>query len=148
MSKHPLLGVGPDHFPLVVHEYGWPKGKEAHSLWMQIGAELGLPGLGLLLAYYGLVIKRLWPIARGVIEMDDPWLRHLAQMVIVSTTGYAVSAQFVSLEALEPPYYIAMMGAGVLALTARASVTAPATARRMPALSPLPQACVEPQFAL
>ncbi len=148
MSKHPLLGVGPDHFPLVVHEYGWPKGKEAHSLWMQIGAELGLPGLGLLLSYFGFTISRLWRIARGRVAVHDPWLRHLAQMVIASTAGYAVSAQFVSLEALEPPYYIAMMGSGVLALIARRAAPATAHAGRRFVLPSITPSCVEPQFAV
>ena len=40
-------------------------------------------------------------------------------MVIVSLCGFAVSAQFVSLELLETPYYIALAGAGVLMLSDR-----------------------------
>src|SRR5205814_2378526 len=33
--KNPLFGVGPHNFPLIIHEYGWPAGKEGHSLWLQ-----------------------------------------------------------------------------------------------------------------
>src|SRR5437867_6159377 len=40
ISKYPLCGVGPDHWQLVAHEYGWPRGKLAHTLWLQIAAEL------------------------------------------------------------------------------------------------------------
>ena len=118
MLEHPVLGVGPDNWPVVAPSYGWPPGKEGHTLWLQIGAELGVPGLALLAAFYGLCVARLWPIARGRVAVSDPWLRHLAQMVIASLVGFAVAAQFVSLEALETPYYVALIGAGALKLIA------------------------------
>jgi probable O-glycosylation ligase (exosortase A-associated) len=114
MLKRPALGVGPDHWPRVAQEYGWPAGKEAHSLWLQTGAELGFPGLLFLAGYYGLCVAFLWPLTRARRTVPDPWLRHLARMVIPSLVGFAVAAQFVSLEALEVPYYIALLGAGVL----------------------------------
>jgi O-antigen ligase len=124
MLRYPLLGVGPDHFPLVAHEYGWPSGKEAHSLWMQTGAELGFPGLLCLVLVYGLCMARLWPLARGQRESHDPWLGHVARGVIAALAGFAVSVQFVSAEGLELPYYIALVGAGVLKLV---SVRSPET---------------------
>jgi putative inorganic carbon (hco3(-)) transporter len=116
MLEHPVLGVGPEHFGLVVHEYGWPAGKEAHTLWLQTGAELGFPGLFFLLALYGACIVRLLPLARGRGESHDPWSGHAARMVIAALVGFAVSAQFVTVEGLELPYYIALVGAGVLKL--------------------------------
>lgn len=116
MLKHPVLGLGPDHWPLTAPEYGWPVGKEAHSLWLQTGAELGFPGLACLIAFYGLGVARLWPLARGSLPVSHPWLADGARMVIASLVGFAVAAQFVSLERLEVPYYIALIGAGVLKL--------------------------------
>jgi probable O-glycosylation ligase (exosortase A-associated) len=129
MLEHPLLGVGPDHFPLVVHEYGWPRGKEAHTLWLQTGAELGFPGLLFLFLLYGLGVARLWPLARGRLEGPDPRLRDVARMVVAALAGFAVSVQFVSTEGLELPYYVALVGAGVLKLVSLRipqSVRAPA----------------------
>src|SRR5262249_37824155 len=41
MGHHPIFGLGPHHFPIVAHQYGWSAGKEAHTLWLQVGAELG-----------------------------------------------------------------------------------------------------------
>ena len=117
MQKNPVFGVGPDHMPLQMDQYGFWKGKEAHSMWLQIGAELGIPGMLLLMSYYGFCLVRLWPIARGKTTVSDPWLVYLARMVIASLVGFAVSAQFVSLEFLETPYYIALLGAGVLKLS-------------------------------
>jgi probable O-glycosylation ligase (exosortase A-associated) len=118
MLKRPVFGVGPDHFPLIVQEYGWPAGKEAHSLWLQIGAELGFPGLGCLILFYGLNILRLWPLTREGRSgpPPDPWFRDSARMVIASLAGFAVSSQFVSLEGLEVPYYVALVGACTLKL--------------------------------
>ena len=116
MLEHPVFGVGPDNWPVVATNYGWPAGKEGHTLWLQIGAELGVPGLVLLLTFYGLCLVRLWPIARGRRAVCDPSMRQLAQMVIAAISGFAVAAQFVSLEALELPYYVTLIGAGVLKL--------------------------------
>jgi probable O-glycosylation ligase (exosortase A-associated) len=114
MCRRPLFGVGPDHFPLVASEYGFNQGKEAHSLWMQTGAELGIPALFCLLTYYGCCIVRLWPFSRERSAVPDPWLREAARMVIASLVGFMVSAQFVTLEGLEIPYYVALLGAGLL----------------------------------
>ena len=117
MLKRPVLGIGPDHWPLIAAEYGWPDGKEAHSLWMQTGAEMGFPGLILLMSFYGVCVVRLWPLAKESRTDVDPLIRGMARMVIAALVGFAASAQFVSLEALEVPYYIALIGAGVLKLT-------------------------------
>ena len=117
MLHHPLLGVGPWQFPLVAHsQYGWPQVKEGHSLWLQMGAELGVPGFVCLIAFYALGVRRLWPIARGKAPGPDPWLRVGARMVVTATIGFAVAAQFISLWALELPYYIMLIGAAVIKL--------------------------------
>ena len=115
MCKRPL-GVGPDHWRLIAPEYGFPRGKNAHSLWMEVGASLGFPGLGCLLLFYGLCVARLWPLTGQRHPVPDPEYRGLARMVIASLAGFAVAAQFVSLDRLEPPYYIALLGAALLKL--------------------------------
>jgi putative inorganic carbon (hco3(-)) transporter len=126
MLKHPGLGVGPDHFPLVVYEYGWPAGKEAHTLWLQTGAELGFPGLLFLVLFYGMSVVRLLPLTRTRGGGHDPSFAHLGRMVIAGLMGFVISAQFVTIEALELPYYIALVGAGVLKLASSRPTDAPA----------------------
>jgi O-antigen ligase len=116
MLKKPIFGLGPDHFPLVAEEYGWEAGKEVHNLWLQTGAELGFPGVLFLLSFYGLCIFRLRPFLSERKAIPDPWLRSAARMVIVSLVGFSTAAVFVSLEGLEVPYYITLVGAGVLKL--------------------------------
>jgi probable O-glycosylation ligase (exosortase A-associated) len=115
MMKKPW-GIGPDQFGFVVAEYGFRPGKLAHTLWLQVGAELGFVGLGCLLLFYGLCVARLWPLARASRPVPDPWFHLAARMVIASLVGFAVSAQFVSLTTLEVPFYVALIGAAVLKL--------------------------------
>jgi hypothetical protein len=125
MLQNPILGVGPDHFPHYAHyQFGWPYGKEAHSLWFQTGAELGFLGVGLLLAFYGLCIWHLWPLTRQRYRTADPRVRDLARMVIASLAGFIVAAQFVSLEGLELPYYVVLVGAATLKVAPQYSLAA------------------------
>ncbi len=77
-----------------------PRGKEAHSLWVQNAAELGIPGVALLLAFYLCTARRLWKLCKETTWVPDPWFRDAARMVVTSLVGFIVSAQFVSLEAL------------------------------------------------
>jgi probable O-glycosylation ligase (exosortase A-associated) len=127
-------GVGPDHWGLIAPEYGFARGKNAHSLWLEVGASLGFPGLLLLLRFYGLGLVRLCPLTRECRPVADPEYRGLARMVIASLIGFAVAAQFVSLDRLEPPYYIALLGAALLKLDSqRAAREEPAGTCTLPA---------------
>lgn len=112
MHKNPL-GVGPCHWRTVAPTYGLPA-MEAHSTWMQTGAELGIPGLACLLGCYLLVIRYLYPLTKDRHPAPDPWFRYLARMVISSLVGFLFSAQFVTVDGIELPYYIALLGAGAL----------------------------------
>ncbi|MHB9081292.1 MAG: O-antigen ligase family protein [Pirellulaceae bacterium] len=113
MKKNPGFGVGPDHWPLIAETYGWKRGKEAHSVWFQTGAELGFPGLGFLVAFYGMTVWTSWKLTRRH-ELEDPWFADSARMTVAALSGFVVSASFVTIENLELPYYIALLGAGAL----------------------------------
>jgi probable O-glycosylation ligase (exosortase A-associated) len=116
MLKNPW-GIGADQFGFVVADYGYRPGKLAHTLWLQVGAEVGFPGLACLLLFYGICVARLWPLAREKRATADPWYHTAARMVIAAVCGFAVSAQFVSLKNLEVPYYIVLLGAALLKLS-------------------------------
>jgi len=141
MYKQPVLGVGPNHWPIRAGAYGHP-GVEAHSLWLQTGAELGFPGLIFLLCFYGFCMIRLWPLTRKKTPVADPWLRDVARMVIASLVGFGVAGQFVSISGLELPYYIVLFGAGALKLNSMAARPAPA-----PLAAPARAAPREPEAA-
>jgi probable O-glycosylation ligase (exosortase A-associated) len=118
MLENPLFGAGPGHWMVMsTSRFGWQVGKMAHNLWMEIGAEMGFPGLAFLGLFYGLCIFRLWPYTRDKIPVPDPWCTYLARMVIVALVGFCVSSTFVSLWGLETPYYLVMVGVGVLKLS-------------------------------
>jgi probable O-glycosylation ligase (exosortase A-associated) len=136
MSQHPVFGVGPNHWGFVVDKYGYKQGKLAHTLWLQTGAELGIPGLGLLLLFYGSVVFRLGRIIKTKSQVADPWFRDAGRMVVAGLIGFAIAAQFVSLYGLEVPYYIALIGAGVLKLSSTAAEPAQQPALVRPADGP------------
>lgn len=123
VAENPIFGKGPDHFPLLVQNYqiSWaeraffPEGKEAHTLWLQIAAEMGIPELAFLAGYYLLTLKAIWPLVRHD-NFDSQGLTEgaTARMVWAALVGFFLSAQFVSLEGLELPYYITLVGLGTL----------------------------------
>jgi putative inorganic carbon (HCO3(-)) transporter len=121
--RHPILGIGPNNFPVLASSLGLTEGKQAHSLWAQTGAELGVAGLGFLVAFYGITIKRLWSMAKAA-DSIAPDLADSCRMVIAALVGFMVAAQFVSLVGLEIPYYVVLTGAGYLKLGHQALASA------------------------
>jgi putative inorganic carbon (hco3(-)) transporter len=110
--KNPIFGIGQEHWSLVAErDYGWPPNKEAHSLWFQTAAELGIPGVTFLSLFYFLTIMLTWRAGR---RNDAPWMPTLSRMITVSLIGFAVSAAFVTVEGFELPYYVALIGACAL----------------------------------
>jgi O-antigen ligase len=125
MKKRPIMGCGPNHWPMIASQYGWPHGKEAHSLWMQTGAETGIVGLAMYLGFYLTTLGLLWHLTWKRTHVDDPWYKYIARMSFCGLCGFVVSAQFVSLEALEIPYYTALLGCGALKLAGVSHRTLP-----------------------
>jgi hypothetical protein len=71
------------------------------------------------MGFYLVCIWRSWLLLKSMRSSDDQWFTDAARMTIASLAGFMVAAQFVSLEALEIPYYVALLGAGSLAVHAR-----------------------------
>jgi O-antigen ligase len=117
MKKSPIVGIGPNHWTLIAHTYGWPPGKQSHTTWLHVGAEMGFPGLILLGGlFYGQCVVMLTPLMWMKNSIRDQWLRYFACMVVPSILGFVAGAQFVTLATLEPPFYIVLLGTGVLRL--------------------------------
>lgn len=111
-KRDPIFGCGPDHWPLHAEEFGWEKNKEAHSLWVQTATETGLPGIIMFSGFYLVCIWRCAMLLMTIGPNAPPWFGDSCRMTIAALVGFGVSAQFVSLEALEVPYYVALLGAG------------------------------------
>ncbi|HZU36897.1 MAG TPA: O-antigen ligase family protein [Gemmataceae bacterium] len=116
IPKNPVLGVGPHNFPQYTQDYGHNHGVEAHNLWLQTTAELGLVGGALLIGFYGTCVRRMWWVTRNPALWTDEWFEHCPRMVVAALVGFGTSATFVSLYGLEAPYYIVLLGAGTLKL--------------------------------
>lgn len=133
IRQYPVLGVGPANWRVIANRYGWPPGKSAHSVWMEMAAEIGIPGALFMLMFFCLAAMKLWPIARARAPDADPYAQALAGGTVLSVVGFAVTGQFVSAPFLEGPYYVVMAGVGLLAAmaatkaAARAPVTSPAS---------------------
>jgi O-antigen ligase len=143
ISREPIFGVGPTGWGTAAQEFGWGKGKEAHSLWVQTAAEVGVPALAFLTLFYGLTIKRLWPIARGKIPSADRGTAPFVTGIILCIVGFAASAQFVSLQGLEVPFWVTMVGAVILKIRSAPEVVpvqASLASRKitLPRTAPLP----------
>jgi O-antigen ligase len=124
-NRNPVFGLGPHHFPVYATSFGLTPLKEAHTTWLQLAAELGYPGVLALLAFFLIPVVRLVPMCRESSPSFDPRLKTTARIVVASTAGFVFSAQFVTLPGLEAPYYITLLGLGVLRLTPGPSASTP-----------------------
>ena len=118
-KRNPIMGCGPDHWPLEAKAFGHIEVNEAHSLWVQTATETGLPGI---VMYAGLYLVCIWQclrLLRRIPERAPPWFGDSCRMTIAALCGFGIAAQFVSLEALEVPYYVALLGAGTLVVYGR-----------------------------
>jgi O-antigen ligase len=138
--RQPIFGVGPRNWPLIASSYGWPPGKEAHSVWMQTLAETGFPGVGLLALFFLLAIIGLWPLARAPVRADNRLEVGVAIGVMLSIVGFAVSGQFVSVSGLEIPYYTTLAGAVLLRAVAEREANALAQVSSAPKTEAAPRA--------
>lgn len=119
-KKHPILGCGPDHWPLQARKlYGWTDVAEAHSLWIQTATETGLPGLLMLGGFYLICIWRCWMMLLHLPDRAPPWFGDACRLTIASLCGFIIAAQFLSLETLEIPYYVVMLGAASVTVYGR-----------------------------
>jgi len=132
IEANPLFGVGFKNFGFVAGNYGFTEGKEAHTTWLQVTAEVGIIGGLSLLSGYLWTVVRLWPMSRRTRTRPVPMEAALAFGIILSIIGYCVSAQFVTLEGLETPYYMAMLAVVLLKRDGLASNAAPASERPAP----------------
>jgi hypothetical protein len=77
---------------------------------------MGIPGVTLLAAFYASTILLLWRVARDRSQTLAAWPVALARGVVAGLVGFCLAAQFVTVEMLEPPYYIVILGVGIFKL--------------------------------
>ncbi len=138
MFKNPVFGCGMENWGNIAPQYGWDRGKEVHNTWAQLGAELGFPGMLSILGFYAIGCWRLLLLTRERTPVTDPWLCYFARMVIASIAGFFVSAAAVSVEGVELPYYVMVLGAGTLKIYSLSLAALPESDGTILVRSPLP----------
>jgi len=130
MTSHPLFGVGVQNFPVAEgtispqarrQERGLPvRWGAAHNTYVQVAAELGIPGIMLFLALMGGAFAALRRAARWSRRTGRPRgpVAKLSQTLMASLVGFAVGAVFLSLAYTDMLYMLLALAAG-LAKTAR-----------------------------
>ena len=110
MVDNPVLGVGINNFSVaegrhpeiaaMIQRGRGVRYSAAHSVWVQAGAELGLPGFIAYLALLGLSIRFLWRLERQArFRPREPSLEALSEVgrpVIGVLVGLAVAGTFLS----------------------------------------------------
>jgi len=134
MVANPVTGIGPHHWPLVAESYGWPPGKAAHTYWLEVGAEIGVPGLLSLVVFFVSSLARAWQLSRW---RDDPWMTAMGGFAFTGLIGFACGAQFVSADGNEIPFYLALVALASLEIARRAPVGVSETSRGQSARFPV-----------
>jgi putative inorganic carbon (HCO3(-)) transporter len=133
--EHPVLGVGPDEFPLYYQEYarrlggavhetskrgpreGEAANREAHNLFLGLAADLGLAGLAVFLALLFLTARELGHARRYWLRRD-PMLANIATGFLLAIVGYLACGLFLTL-AFERYFWLLLALAGATGAIAR-----------------------------
>jgi O-antigen ligase len=112
MAASPIVGVGLSNFrvaegqhPSIAQDIADGRGRKysaAHSIWVQIGADLGVPGLVAFLLMFGMATRLLWTtdrLAGGLRARGDPDVKAVSEMgrpLIGVLLAVAVAGSFLS----------------------------------------------------
>jgi O-antigen ligase len=101
VQAHPWAGVGIGNFKPMMLEYreeGSTVDSMAHNTYLEMAAELGLPGLAVYLAILGSAYWTLRQVRRRPLRSTPPLARHAALALQAGLLGYAVASFFLSAE--------------------------------------------------
>jgi O-antigen ligase len=138
IAARPLAGVGIGQYYatsalFLTPQMAWTYGHEnAHNFFLQTGAELGVPGLLLVVVYVG---AALMAIARGIVRSDDPRLlgggAGVAVMLATCLTGHPLLVYEVAF-----PFWIQLGLTLALAQSAVMNASAAALCGQYPSVAP------------
>lgn len=163
VAARPILGVGVGAFPVaegtlseIAREYAARgrgfKWSVAHNSFLEVAAELGVPGFLLFVSLFLVSIRMMMRVRAG--PRYGPWITSretaLAQVLVMSLVGFAAAAVFVSAEYFSYLYFLLGMVIAldkVLRLRRDTAFAAPAPARpmRMAASPALARAAMLPR---
>ena len=101
IESAPWFGIGVGNYRASMEQFETEDIKiesVAHNTYIEIGAELGLPALGIFLAILILGYRSLERTRRRAHEWEQPFLEHVAVGLQAALVGYAISMFFLSEE--------------------------------------------------
>ena len=131
MIDSPVLGVGPDNFPTAEgtlsplasrQQYGiGVRWSAAHNSFLQIGVELGIPGLIMFLGFIATALRALRWCGRNGTGHVGPGRAEppIAPALTASLIGFVVGAFFLSLAYSEMLYTLVALAVGLQKVTSR-----------------------------
>ena len=127
---HPIIGVGPGMFPVYYEQYAQVVGilirndaeRQAHNLYLGLGAEIGIPGLIVFLIIGFLTIRMLLAARRASI-VRRPDLERLTTPFLLSLMTYYVTGLFLHLS-FGRFYWLMLAVAGAAAIITLREVAA------------------------
>lgn len=140
IRAHPGLGVGNNNFPLVERQYINQAGaiqayyvvktpKYAHNTFLEEAADLGIPGLVLLVAVYALLLASAIRAARIFERLDDRPMELLSRGVFLAMVALMTTDFFVSGNSAKYQWLLLALGPALLGLARRAAAGRPERAR-------------------
>lgn len=128
-NDRPLIGGGFDSFKQELFDRYAPNPEDlhdAHSIYFEMLAEHGYPGLVLFLALGFLALRTGTRIIKLCGDRADlAWARSLAAMLQVSLVGYAVGGAFLGLAYFDLLYHLVALMALTRAIVERQAIAAP-----------------------
>ena len=116
MLEHPFIGVGPGNF---FHVTGEGKKKVAHNLYLQTGAETGIPGFLVLILLYFQAVRRSHQFlnaSKHTFLESDLILRWGAGGAVSGLLGYMTHSFFSAGIHIETPYVLILVSLAVFRL--------------------------------
>jgi hypothetical protein len=128
---HPLLGVGPDLSQLETRTYGMEGGMRAlegnrktHCLYLELAAELGLPGLACFCWLVWSVLRRLYDV-RSQFAATDPFLYQTSTGFLLAIISYLACGIFLHFSYVRYFWFMIAMADSVPTIAAASATTTP-----------------------
>jgi O-antigen ligase len=123
IADHPLLGVGMGQSAEVIgrkHIFTEGHWERIHSLYIEFGADLGLPAIAILVALLVSVIRRLTQTAKLTeVNAECSYLGPYLNSARLSLYTFAIAATFAPATYSWVPYILLGLGSAILAITRR-----------------------------
>ncbi len=143
MVQEPVIGVGARNYINKVGRSDWAKQlqaqgrgvgwKVAHNAYIEIGVELGIPGLIVFLSILGITARNLWRVARS--PRTPPRFQLMCEYLIAALCAYSVGSIFLSSQYWTYFYVVIALSTSVCVVVKRQQ--APAGPAPSPAARPL-----------